>query len=354
MGGYPHNQAGGPYGQNPFGQGPRTSLNLKLPLTIAACVFALVFLMVAGIFALNFGRRAWREVEAAQARAKIEAQIAQAEIERQARWSQMQAESQARAAQLRQEQEARNAQFAADQQARIDRMRSFSSGIPAPSYPPPAYTPPPIYTPPPFTPPVSTYVPPPSFSPPPAFNPVAPPTTTRVEAPPPGFPATDMSQLRAKDLVYVLSNKTWYPAVVLLKRGVLTRIRYSTNGNIEIVSLDRIRLEKDPNAKSVNGVPAALRPVEEDGDEAAFTAKPDNTGEGGAPMNAVTSETPVAADSKLRTWTDSTGQFKIDAELIGFVFDQVQLRRADGKVVNMPIDKLSADDQAIVREKYPQ
>ena len=352
MGGYPYNQTGGPYGPQRFGSAPPPAFNFKLPLIIAACVFAMVFLLAGGLLALNMGRRVWAEVEAAKARALVQAQVAQAEADRQARWNQLQAEQQARNEQLRLEQEARNARFAAEQQARMEQMRSMS-GIPAPIYTPPSYAPPPMYTPPP-----STYVPPPSINPPPTFTPVAPtPTTTRVEPPPPGFPATNMSQLRARDLVYVLSNRTWYPAVVLMKRGVLTRIRYSTNGNIEIVSLDRIRLEKDPDAKGADGVPAALRPVEEDSDEDLFTAKPMNEGTGGgAPVtNQPTENVSSPADAaKARTWTDATGQYKIEAELIDFENGQVQLRRADGKVINMPLEKLSVDDQLIVREKYPQ
>jgi hypothetical protein len=31
----------------------------------------------------------------------------------------------------------------------------------------------------------------------------------------------------------------------------------------------------------------------------------------------------------------------------------VQLKRTDGKIINMPLTKLSADDQQFVREKFP-
>ena len=46
-------------------------------------------------------------------------------------------------------------------------------------------------------------------------------------------------------------------------------------------------------------------------------------------------------------------QSAIDVTLISFEFDLVQLRRRDGKVYSLRIEKLSAEDQKIVRAKFP-
>jgi hypothetical protein len=61
--------------------------------------------------------------------------------------------------------------------------------------------------------------------------------------------------------------------------------------------------------------------------------------------------TPVAAPGGTkRTWTDATGQFKIEAELISLKDDKVELKRAsDGKIVTLPLDKLAAEDQTIAK-----
>lgn len=50
-----------------------------------------------------------------------------------------------------------------------------------------------------------------------------------------------------------------------------------------------------------------------------------------------------------RQWTDSTGVFAVEAELIEVSGDNVRLRKADGQVVTVPLDRLSAADRDYVR-----
>jgi len=52
-----------------------------------------------------------------------------------------------------------------------------------------------------------------------------------------------------------------------------------------------------------------------------------------------------------RTWTDTTGKFKIEAELVRVADGKVELKKPDGTVVNVPLDKLSAADQAAATGK---
>jgi len=52
-----------------------------------------------------------------------------------------------------------------------------------------------------------------------------------------------------------------------------------------------------------------------------------------------------------REWTDSTGVFKVQAELIDVSGDVVHLRKTDGSVVAVPIDRLSVADQKFVRDQ---
>jgi hypothetical protein len=58
---------------------------------------------------------------------------------------------------------------------------------------------------------------------------------------------------------------------------------------------------------------------------------------------------PLAAQAEVRVWSDVTGKFKITAEFVELKDDVVRLRTADGKVVNIPMGKLSGDDRQIVR-----
>lgn len=45
-----------------------------------------------------------------------------------------------------------------------------------------------------------------------------------------------------------------------------------------------------------------------------------------------------------RVWTDKTGTHKIEAELVTVENDVVQLKKPDGTVIKVPINKLCEDD----------
>jgi outer membrane protein assembly factor BamB len=57
---------------------------------------------------------------------------------------------------------------------------------------------------------------------------------------------------------------------------------------------------------------------------------------------------PLAALAASRVWTDNTGSHSIEADLVGFSDGVVQLRREDGRVVDVPWSRLSAEDQDYV------
>ncbi|WP_254510931.1 SHD1 domain-containing protein [Anatilimnocola floriformis] len=57
-----------------------------------------------------------------------------------------------------------------------------------------------------------------------------------------------------------------------------------------------------------------------------------------------------AAAAEVRTWTDATGKFKIEASFVSLDKDQVQLKKTDGKFITLAMDKLSAEDQVAARE----
>ena len=51
-----------------------------------------------------------------------------------------------------------------------------------------------------------------------------------------------------------------------------------------------------------------------------------------------------------RTWTDSTGTHKIEGEFVKLADSKVDIRREDGKLVRIPLDKLSEADQQFARK----
>jgi thiol-disulfide isomerase/thioredoxin len=58
----------------------------------------------------------------------------------------------------------------------------------------------------------------------------------------------------------------------------------------------------------------------------------------------------VRAAAEVRTWTDSTGKHKTEAELIDATRDEVRLRRTDGQEITVALKRLSRADQAFVKK----
>lgn len=77
--------------------------------------------------------------------------------------------------------------------------------------------------------------------------------------------------------------------------------------------------------------------------------------EGGRPVVGVVPKTQLrvpeekssktgGAEGTLRTWTDATGQFRIEAAFVGKEGEVIRLRKADGSEVRVPLSKLSRAD----------
>jgi hypothetical protein len=57
--------------------------------------------------------------------------------------------------------------------------------------------------------------------------------------------------------------------------------------------------------------------------------------------------------SPVREWSDATGKFHVNAELMGVKDGNVQLKKSDGKVISVPLAKLSAQDQDALKKLPP-
>src|SRR5690349_14633674 len=58
----------------------------------------------------------------------------------------------------------------------------------------------------------------------------------------------------------------------------------------------------------------------------------------------------LRADDDLRTWTDSTGKFKIKAKFIKLDEGTVTLEQEDGSEMEISLKKLSTADQKVANE----
>jgi hypothetical protein len=70
-----------------------------------------------------------------------------------------------------------------------------------------------------------------------------------------------------------------------------------------------------------------------------------------APAAVPTFEPVTESDPDQRTWTSADGKFSVEAEFLSYGNDKVKLKKADGKVIDLPKDKLSDDDQEWLRKR---
>lgn len=55
-------------------------------------------------------------------------------------------------------------------------------------------------------------------------------------------------------------------------------------------------------------------------------------------------------DPRIRTWKDASGKFSVLAQFIGLADGKIELRKADGKIISIDLEKLSTADQDAARE----
>ena len=67
-------------------------------------------------------------------------------------------------------------------------------------------------------------------------------------------------------------------------------------------------------------------------------------------LNRKTNKAEADLEKTLRTWTDSTGKYKIEAWYVRRTAKQVYLKTDAGRELNMPIEKLSDEDRALLPE----
>lgn len=61
---------------------------------------------------------------------------------------------------------------------------------------------------------------------------------------------------------------------------------------------------------------------------------------------------PPRPKAEYRTWTDASGEHKIDAKYSGMVLQVVKLIRRDGTVVKVPLEKLSEEDRQWIQKLF--
>ncbi len=66
--------------------------------------------------------------------------------------------------------------------------------------------------------------------------------------------------------------------------------------------------------------------------------------------NPKSSASSIQIQTPMRTWTDKSGRFRIEAAFVSEENGSIQLQRKDGKITTVPLEKLSESDQAFIRQ----
>lgn len=60
----------------------------------------------------------------------------------------------------------------------------------------------------------------------------------------------------------------------------------------------------------------------------------------------------LAPTALARKWTDATGTYTVEARLLDFVDGKVRLKKEDGSIIRLPLEKLSQEDQRFIQATY--
>ena len=97
----------------------------------------------------------------------------------------------------------------------------------------------------------------------------------------------------------------------------------------------------EPPANSAPAEPIDSEPIEPAAPEpAAVEPPPEN--EESAPQHT----------RPVRTWADATGKHEIEASLVSVNGDTVRLRKTDGTIAEVPLERLSPDDREYIKSLF--
>lgn len=160
------------------------------------------------------------------------------------------------------------------------------------------------------------------------------------------------SRRAGTDSIIVFNCETGEPRSLLQTRsrstGKIAKIAFSSNGTLAlslespIAEPDTLRIWDCSTKQEVGrtNVGTSLLDVTFAGDSSNIV---------GVSNDAIHPFRYVEIDGPRRTWVDNTGQHKIEAELLAFEEPTVTLLKTNGKQAQVPLDRLSQPDQALVR-----
>ncbi|KAK5743306.1 cytoskeletal protein binding protein [Elasticomyces elasticus] len=129
-------------------------------------------------------------------------------------------------------------------------------------------------------------------------------------------------------------------------------------GTVEFNRSEEERLAKQAVGGKRDGVPARGSSLAEDGERQQRRSQQQRgSGSGGEARRQASGTTDSAPAkskpnmSRLRTWTDRSGTFKVEAEFIGLREGKIHLHKTNGVKIAVPVNKMAVEDLEYVEEK---
>ncbi|OXG22921.1 hypothetical protein C367_03848 [Cryptococcus neoformans Ze90-1] len=116
---------------------------------------------------------------------------------------------------------------------------------------------------------------------------------------------------------------------------------------------ERRRREEEAKAARENARAGGLQPPQitkrPSGNDVAAAANRLPTRGHAAPARPPENARSKPNPAKIRTWSDKSGQFDVEAEYLGLLNGKVRLHKLNGVIIDVPLEKMSARDTELIR-----
>ncbi|KIR26661.1 hypothetical protein I309_04430 [Cryptococcus deuterogattii LA55] len=116
---------------------------------------------------------------------------------------------------------------------------------------------------------------------------------------------------------------------------------------------ERRRREEEAKAARENARAGGLQPPQitkrPSGNDVAAAANRLPTRGHAAPARPPENARSKPNPAKIRTWSDKSGQFDVEAEYLGLMNGKVRLHKLNGVIIDVPLEKMSARDTELIR-----
>jgi hypothetical protein len=166
----------------------------------------------------------------------------------------------------------------------------------------------------------------------------------------PGFEVTRAEDIQSDELLHVATENGWRTGRAVETTAGQVRIRLLGGGQSagDWFPIDQVRFLRPPDIRAAMVKAGFGPPAAPFAPPLASNPPPAISPPAAAPTSpppASPSPSPAANAKALRTWSDASGKFQIEAELVKIEDGHAVLKKSDGSLVRVALDKLSLADR---------